>query len=31
MSTQERFLLAAAIVLVDVLLFALPLTGFFAA
>ena len=31
MSTQGRSLLAAAIVLFDVLLFALPLTGFFAA
>ena len=31
MTTTERVLLAAALVLVDVLLFALPLTGFFAA
>lgn len=31
MTTNERVLLAIAIVLVDVVLFALPLTGFFAA
>ncbi len=31
MSTQERVLLAIAIILVDVVLFALPLTGFLAA
>jgi hypothetical protein len=31
MSTQERVLLAVALVLLDILLFALPITGFFAA
>jgi hypothetical protein len=31
MTTNERVLLAVAIVLVDIVLFALPLTGFFAA
>ena len=31
MSTQERVLLAVALVLVDLLLFALPITGFLAA
>lgn len=31
MSTQERVLLAVAVVLVDIVLFALPITGFFAA
>ena len=31
MTTNERVLFAIAIVLVDVVLFALPLTGFFAA
>ena len=31
MTTQERVLLAIAVVLVDIVLFALPLTGFFAA
>ena len=31
MSTQQRVLLAIAVILVDVALFALPLTGFFAA
>ena len=31
MSTQKRVLLAVALVLVDLLLFALPITGFFAA
>ena len=31
MTTQERVLLAIAVVLVDIALFALPLTGFFAA
>jgi hypothetical protein len=31
MTTQERVLLAIAIVLVDIVLFALPITGFFAA
>ena len=31
MTTNERVLLAAAIVLVDIVLFALPLSGFFAA
>ena len=31
MTTTERVLLAIAIVLVDVVLFALPITGFFSA
>jgi len=31
MTTQERVLLAIAVVLVDIVLFAVPLTGFFAA
>jgi len=31
MTTTERVLLAIAIVLADVVLFALPITGFFAA
>ncbi len=31
MTTTERVLLAIAVVLVDVVLFALPITGFFAA
>jgi hypothetical protein len=31
MTTSERVLLAIAVVLVDIVLFALPLTGFFAA
>jgi len=31
MTTNERVLLAIAVVLVDVVLFALPITGFFAA
>lgn len=31
MTTQERVLLAVALVLIDLLLFALPITGFFAA
>lgn len=31
MSTQERLLLAVAVVLIDLTLFVLPLTGLFAA
>lgn len=31
MTTNERVLLAVALVLVDLLFFALPITGFFAA
>ncbi len=31
MTTQERVLLAIAVVIVDIVLFALPITGFFAA
>jgi hypothetical protein len=31
MTTQERVLLAVAVVLIDLTLFALPLTGIFAA
>ncbi len=31
MTTNERVLLAVAVVLIDIVLFALPVTGFFAA
>jgi len=31
MTTQERVLLAIAIIVIDIVLFALPITGFFAA
>ena len=31
MTTQDRLLIAVVIVLIDIVLFALPITGFFAA